>query len=126
MLLCILDICKGVNTKLLGEHDNVGFGNRLCSIERDNLVVLENCLHVLFTFNDLVEGRVFEMVQGELCLFDLMHDFSILRLGSPLTHRENGAGLAELSKYQVAFFVEALELLAEAAAQSKGLDMNLK
>ena len=94
--------------------------------EHNHFLVFVECLDPGFTLDDLVEGRVLKLIQWHFRFLDLGHHLSIFRLGPPFAHCKDWTGFTELRKDQIAVFVKALKLLAESAAQSKGLDFNLQ
>ena len=104
----------------------MSLGNWFSSVECDHFVVLEDGFNVLLTLNNLVEWRVSELIKREFGFLNMWHHLAVFRLGPPFAHCEDIAGLAELRENQIAVFVEALEFLAEAATQGKGLDRDFE
>ena len=96
------------------------------SREHNHFVIFVKCLDPGFTLDDLVEGRVLELIECHFRFLDLGHYLSIFRLGPPFADCKDWTGFTELRKDQVAVFVKALKLLAESAAQSERLDFDLQ
>ena len=96
------------------------------SREHDDFLIFVECLDPGFTLDNLVVGRVLELIQWHFRFLNLGHYLSIFRLGAPFAHCKDWTGFAELRKDQIAVFVKALKLLAESTAQSKRLDFDLQ
>ena len=109
-----------------GEHNEVDIGAWVLRWERDNSLVLKQDLNAGVSLDDLVKRRVFQLLQSHFCLLQLRQDLSVLWLGPPAAHCEYATRLAELREDQVAVLVEALQFLAQAAAQRERLNMDLK
>ena len=110
----------------LSKHDEVDLRTRVLRWESDHSLIFKQSLHASLTLDDLVERRVFELGQSHLRLLQLRHDSAILRLGPPTAHSKDVAGLAELREDKIAVLVEALQFLAEAAAQGERLNVDLQ
>jgi len=97
-----------------GEHD-------------DFIVLVHDVLKLLFTFNNLIEWRVAQLVNRDLDFLDVvLKVLAIFGLGSPLTNCKDWTGFAKLSEDQICILVEGLELLAQSASQSERLNFDLQ
>lgn len=96
--------------------------------EHDDFVVLVyDVLGLLFTFNNLIEWRVAQLVNRDLNFLDVaLKVLAIFRFWSPFADSKDWTGLAKLREDQICILVEGLELLAQSASQSKRLDFDLQ